>query len=392
MYLGLPMGRAHGWGICGKQVARHMACLGPTRLITEPITADSVGDPLDYRALCAILADPTLANRISSAITAGNTLVLDGPLLMAIVGISMAPLFRNLRGHPTLGYTFFEENHLTAQSIANARGLFDRVATGSTWCTQVLKDHGYDNAATVLQGVDPVLFHPAPAAREYFLDQFVIFSGGKFEFRKGQDLVIRAVAVMQQRHPDVMLVNAWYNIWPSTFQTMRASPLIRIGPSEQDFARDYVGSMTRLLADNGLDAARTMTMGPSNHLLMPRIYHNTDLGLFTNRCEGGTNLVLMEYMACGKPVIASYSSGHRDVLTDENSLPLRKLRPMNVSYGAGVAATWDDPDLEEVVERLEWAYQNRDKLGPISARAADDMGKMTWAKTAAEFRKLLVAG
>ncbi len=42
----------------------------------------------------------------------------------------------------------------------------------------------------------------------------MVFSGGKFELRKGQDVVIRAYRVLQDRHPDVMLVNAWFNPWP----------------------------------------------------------------------------------------------------------------------------------------------------------------------------------
>ena len=45
----------------------------------------------------------------------------------------------------------------------------------------------------------------------------MVFSGGKFELRKGQDVVIRAYRVLEDRHPDVMLVNAWFNPWPDVF-------------------------------------------------------------------------------------------------------------------------------------------------------------------------------
>ena len=60
------------------------------------------------------------------------------------------------------------------------------------------------------------------ARREYFKDRFVIFSGGKFELRKGQDIVIRAVKIMQDRHHDVVLVNSWFNAWQQSIDTMSA--------------------------------------------------------------------------------------------------------------------------------------------------------------------------
>ena len=34
----------------------------------------------------------------------------------------------------------------------------------------------------------------------------------------------------------------------------------------------------------------------------------------------------MEYMACGKPVIASFASGHTDIVNSQNALLLNELR------------------------------------------------------------------
>ena len=39
-----------------------------------------------------------------------------------------------------------------------------------------------------------------------------------------------------------------------------------------------------------------------------------DLAVFPNRCEGGTNLVAMEAIACGVPTVLSANSGHLDLL------------------------------------------------------------------------------
>ncbi len=39
--------------------------------------------------------------------------------------------------------------------------------------------------------------------------KFVVFSGGKLEFRKGQDLAVAAMRIFMQRHSDVVFITAW---------------------------------------------------------------------------------------------------------------------------------------------------------------------------------------
>src|SRR5205807_2656028 len=139
-----------------------------------------------------------------------------------------------------------------------------------------------------------------------------------FEYRKGQDLVIRAVKVMQDRHKDVVLVNSWFNMWQQSFETMKLSPHLGM-PA---VSGNYFDVMKAMLQHNGLDLSRVITLAPRNNALMARIYRNTDVGVFPNRCEGGTNLVLMEYMAIGKPVVATPTTGHADIVNATNALPI----------------------------------------------------------------------
>jgi glycosyltransferase involved in cell wall biosynthesis len=97
----------------------------------------------------------------------------------------------------------------------------------------------------------------------------------------------------------------------------------------------------------------------------------------------------MEYMACGKPAIASYSSGHRDVISDRNSLPLRSLRPISISQNGQPMAVWDDPQLDELIARLDWAYHHRDGLREIGMEAGASMADLTWERTARQFYEVL---
>ncbi|MGR3294427.1 MAG: hypothetical protein ACUZ9M_10480 [Candidatus Scalindua sp.] len=48
--------------------------------------------------------------------------------------------------------------------------------------------------------------------------------------------------------------------------------------------------------------------------------------------------------------------------------------------------------MDETVNHLELAYQNRDKLGSYDTRAGDDMKTHTWKKNLEEFVKILEGG
>ena len=120
--------------------------------------------------------------------------------------------------------------------------------------------------------------------------------------------------------------------------------------------------MNKLLVSNGIDLSSVITLPPKANIAMARIYKNTDCGLFPNRCEGGSNLVLMEYMACGKPAIVSYTSGHRDVTNATNALLLQELHPISVAQDEAIVAVWDEPNLDEILAQMEWAYNHREAL------------------------------
>ena len=381
IYLILPRGSQFGWGICGKYLVKELSEYAEIKYITEAFDLNDIGDELDFHFLKNKHMHPQEMGLTVS--TPG--VKLNYPVLKAITDQSLQPWLSNLRGSFTAGYTFFEMNVLSPQNVQSGKNNFDIIVTGSKWCEAVLRKHGLNKVITIIQGIDPQLFNPTHAEKELFKDRFVVFSGGKFELRKGQDIAIKAYKVLQDRHSDVMLVNAWYNPWTSSMQTMATSPYIECNITETD----YLKAINNILLANGIDLNRVINVMPRQNAQMARLYKNTDVGLFPNRCEGGTNLVLMEYMACGKPVIASFSSGHKDILNPSNSILIKNMKPLNITSGGALQAIWDDPDLDETIDHLEAAYQNRDTLKLIGEQAGADLAHLTWKKPGQEFYELL---
>ncbi len=383
IYLNLPVGDNFGWGVCGKYIARELANLSPVRLLTTMLNPRQVVDEFEFLRLGQLLPSDQAA--IAD--------VVNSPLLQAVTGAALTPLQPELKGRRTVGYTFFEDSRLTPAAIETSRKHFDLLATGSSWCTQVLHDHGITDAVTVIQGIDPNFFFPPPPPprprdpeKKLFPNHFLVFSGGKFELRKGQDLVLRAFKVLQDRHKDVLLVTAWFNQWGFSWQTMKGSPYIQFAPR----STQYFEALSEIYTDNGIDPTRTINLGPRSNQTFSNIYRNTDVGIFPNRCEGGTNLVLMEYMACQRPVIATNSTGHADVVTPDNALVISSPTTKSIQNPDGsIVADWPEPDLEQTIELLEHAYQNRDHTRTLAKRAAEDTAQRTWSKTAQEFLKLL---
>jgi glycosyltransferase involved in cell wall biosynthesis/GT2 family glycosyltransferase len=345
LYLGLSKGDNFGWGVCSRYLIRELSKKVPAQVL-----------------------NPNNGNH--------NNPALKGKLFQALKDVHFNPMFEHARGKENYAYTFFE-NELTHASVENAKK-FDLVLGGSRWCRDRMLEKGIENCDVLIQGIDPDLFFPIETQSRQ--DRFVIFSGGKFELRKGQDLVLRAVKILQDKYPDVWLLNCWYNMWPASTRLMSYSRHIRFEYRENESWQD---AMQRTYQQNGLDPERIITCDLVPHERQRELFAQTDVGVFPNRCEGGTNLVLMEYMACAKPVVASNTSGHRDILTPDNALQLNQLSDFNVENGDGnLIGRWQEPLLEELVNQLEWAYHHRERLIAIGKQAGQDLKGFTWRHSA----------
>jgi protein O-GlcNAc transferase len=333
----IPKGLMHGWGIAGTHLAAEVARLPAV----DGVTLHGLGQ--DFRAF-----DPGAWDRIN------------------------------------IGYCFFEYERLLYPYIAAAAERWHHIVAGSRWCEGHLQRAGMPRTRTILQGIDSARFFARPPRHED--GRFIVFSGGKFEFRKGQDIVIAALRVFMERHPDVWFSCAWHNPWPFSLRTMEQTRLI-------DF-RWREASCEELLREtlerSGIDLARVLLHPALDNGRMPRVYAESDIGVFPNRCEGGNNLVMCEYMACGRTVIASDRTGHADVITSDNAYRLSSYQPVTAWLDGREGGNWLEASPEELLDLLERVYADRAASETKAKAAAHDMARLSWREAALRFHRIAV--
>jgi glycosyltransferase involved in cell wall biosynthesis len=351
------LGASSGWGAYGLNLALHAPSFG---VLPRPLNAPDLRavSPLQAYALAPMLgshAEPPRRN------------------LRALGNGLRGATIEGTRPLEDVGVVFFEDTALDAAALARGRR-FQRIVAGSTWNAEVLRGYGLEDVVVAIQGIDPTVFHPAPSTG-LFADRFVVFSGGKLEYRKGQDLVVAAFREFHRRHPDSVLMVAWHNHWPRTMAEIPLRGHVTGAP-----AVDAQGRMNTRgwLAANGIPESAVIDLGLVPNGMMGQILREAHVGLFPNRCEGGTNLVAMECMASGLPTILSANSGHLDLISDERCYPLRRQHPALPSSQFRGVDGWGESDVEEMIETLEDVYQRRADAAARGEEAARFMTGFSW--------------
>ena len=374
LYFDWAVSTLFGWGVYGLNLLRHWpaASAAPAYTLGQIHLESLAGmDPLALRAIAQPLVDSDTL-RLRRAAVDGAAPPLDGIVLHALGNRFDGP-DRPRRSGPsgraTVGVIFFEDTTLPDAAAMAAE--YDLIVTGSSWCEAVLRDKGARNVATVLQGIDPSLFHPAPRAGT-LEGRFAVFNGGKVERRKGQDLVLLAFRAFASRHPDAVLVTSWHSPWPIAALTVNANPAIE---PIQLTAEGRIDAAAWAAA-NGVRPEQFIDLGTVPNHLMARVLREMAVAVFPNRCEGGTNLVAMESMACGVPTIVADATGQRDLVDTGGPFPLRRQRPATPHDAATLG--WGESDIDEIVEALEYVYTHRELAARRGRAGAGAMAALNW--------------
>lgn len=369
-------GTGSGWGLYGFNLALHLKSQGREVSLLWP-SSDSQAPPLESRLFQEIARQSIdLQNRFR-AMGEGQCLALPATILHGLgEELLAAPMGgREVQGARNFGVTFFVDPALGNQARAIGRRL-DGVIAGSTWNAVLLEAAGVPRISLVIQGIDTGTFSPAPKAG-LLPGRFVIFSGGKLEFRKGQDIVLAAFKIFKQRHPESLLLAAWHNGWAKSTASIELSPHgVPAPPLDANDTPDLQAWL------------RLQGFGPDDAILLPNLpnfqmaamMREADLAVFPNRCEPGTNLVAMEAMALGLPTILSANTGHLDFCDAKNAYVLSNQgKVRDVPFHRSTEG-WGESSVEELLAAMERAYQKRNEAQALGAAAAARLADFSWTR------------
>ncbi|MDA8637467.1 glycosyltransferase family 4 protein [Rhodospirillales bacterium] len=360
-----------GWGIYGLNLVLELLKReSPAPVCFGDIVTDTLDDDLVQKLQPAIQFQQ---QNLQGFYKMGQTAKLGDAMVLHALGNGMdwSMVSQGVEGDLNAGVIFFEYSEISIDGRQRLSRLNGTVA-GSTWNADVLKSWGIPNVETVFQGVDINLFRPITRTNAYE-GKFAVFSGGKLDFRKGQDIVLAAFKRFAESHPDAVLVTAWQNLWPLTALPMKFSPHTQTLP---DIRPDGSMNLQKWAAEHGVPAEQFIDLGMQPNAKMPDILKDMDLAIFPNRCEGGTNLVAMETMACGIPCVLSENTGHLDLTADDRGYVLHSQR--RVDANALATDGWGESDVDELVACMEAAYDDRQNARDRGQAAANFMKTWAW--------------
>ncbi len=273
----------------------------------------------------------------------------------------------------------FEDTAAVRPEVMNR---YDLVLAPSQWIHDILASHGV--ASTIFhQGYDESVFTPAPRRRGND-GKFLIFSGGKLEFRKGQDIVIEAFRRFRETPDgkDAILVTAWQNLWPQTMEGIWASGYVKGVPVMRGQQLD-IASWAEM---NGIPRSAFIDLGLLSQAELANAIRECDVGLFPNRCEGATNMTLCETLGLGIPCIVGAWTGQKDVNPSNGWLSLMDHTSVSLpcSLYQGMDG-WREADPEDVSGHLRMVSKS-----PGAFRVVGDFaGEFSWPDRTAELHELL---
>ncbi len=229
----------------------------------------------------------------------------------------------------------------------------------------------------------------------------MVFSGGKLEFRKGQDIAVEAFKRFRQtpEGKDAVLVTAWDNQWPKTMDGIWLSGYVKGVPQVRNGRADIVP----WLVANGLPADSVIDCGRLTPPEAAHVMRSCTVGIFPNRAESGTNMVLVEALASGLYCVMTGQHGQADASLAFAPVAPWLLNPREeptaVPQGCPLYRStegWVEANPDEIVTALQrssllnhdrqsyasyWSWESRgpamaeaivDSAGTIEVRAWED--------------------
>ena len=227
--------------------------------------------------------------------------------------------------------------------------------------------------AVIPHGVTPGQFYPQDrneCRRKLGLkeDLFIVFNGNRNQFRKRQDITIKAFAKFAVNQPEAQLY-------------------LHMGLKDQGW--DVMGVFAREMSRVGLDPngriiMTTQTDGPPNVSveMLNTIYNACDVGV--NTCRGeGWGLVNFEHAACGVPQVVPDHTSCKEIFEGYGEL----IRCDHIDVDTNYAREMPCPSSDHLAEILEYLYQDKGIREWVGTRCRERVmdTQFSWDTVASQF-------
>lgn len=263
-----------------------------------------------------------------------------------------------------IGFPIFELDSFNSVELHHLRSC-DKLFVCSEWAKEVIKNNLIQCDTHVIPlGVDTSLFKPAASNH----NRTIFFNCGKWEIRKGHDVLIKAFIEAFKPDDEVEL---WL-MCENPFNTDKED---REWHSLFDYSQLYMKDKIKLIP-------RVKT-----HREVYNIMRQTDCGVFPARAEGW-NLEALEMLACGKQLIITDYSAHTEFcdMTNSRMLPVsgKELAFDNKwFFGQGSWAKLDEMTKRLIIEYMREIHADK-QAGRLkmNTNGIETANKFTWDNSA----------
>ena len=267
-----------------------------------------------------------------------------------------------------VGFPFFEINEFD-DARKNHLSSCDEIAVSCEWAKAIVeKELPKAVVHSVPLGVDTSVFTAIPPTKS---DKFIFFNCGKWEKRKGHDLLIHLFMQAFKNESDVDLWMMCDNPFLPPEHQSGWTSLYRQDPRVRFI--DRVQSQSDLA----------------------QIANSTDCGIFPSRAEGW-NLEILELMSLGKSIITTDYSAHTEFCTDKNSMLVKPLKNESAFDGFFFNGLGEWASLEGIEEKFvdhmrsiykKWKGGNKERI--INEEGIKTAQEFSWDKTVEKLEEIL---
>jgi len=238
-----------------------------------------------------------------------------------------------------IGFPFFELDKFNETEVSSLQHL-DKIFVTCEWAKEILENNNVIVPTYITPlGVDRNLFNENLSFKEIFPSHKTatkFLAIGKWEVRKGHDVLLDIFCDTFKPEDDVMLIMNCFNPF--------------IGPKgNQEWTDMYLNSPMK-------EKIAIINTRLQNQKNVAELIMNSDCGLFLSRAEGW-NLELLEMMSCGKYVIATNNTAHSAFANNKNAM-LTTLKIKESAYDGvffknqGNWATFEKQNFDEISQHM----------------------------------------